>query len=210
MSERRSLIGLAVVCLLVAVGAVGYGAGKASDVPEVIRAQRFEVVDGEGRTRAALGCQEDGGASLVFTGKDGHLWATLGAARDGTSGLILYDGAGHERAVLGRSAEGESTLLLVGQEGTGSAGLAVGADSLPSLELDGEGGKGRAVLTWPRKSGHIVMQPWPWTAARTRPGHGTPAMSAAAADCRRLRCTRTPSCVSVRAGASGHAGPARP
>jgi len=123
MSERRSLIGLAVVCLLVAVGAVGYGAGKASDVPEVIRAQRFEVVDGEGRTRAALGCQEDGGASLVFTGKDGHLWATLGAARDGTSGLILYDGAGHERAVLGRSAEGESTLLLVGQEGTGSAGL---------------------------------------------------------------------------------------
>ena len=42
------------LCVVVTVAAVAYAAGKASDVPEVIRAQRFEVVDAEGRIRALL------------------------------------------------------------------------------------------------------------------------------------------------------------
>jgi len=38
------------VCLVVTVAAIAYAAGKTS-APAVIRAQRFEVVDAEGRAR---------------------------------------------------------------------------------------------------------------------------------------------------------------
>ena len=52
--RRHWAIVLAAVCLAVTIGAVGYGAGKASDVPKVIQAERFELVD-DGRVMAVLG-----------------------------------------------------------------------------------------------------------------------------------------------------------
>jgi len=48
-------------CLVVTAVALAYAAGKADSVPagEVVRAQGFEVVDGEGRVRARLGLAPD-------------------------------------------------------------------------------------------------------------------------------------------------------
>jgi len=128
MVREKLLVALAVVCLLVAVGAVGYGAGKASDVPEVVRAQRFEVVDGEGRVRWILGVS--GLDPILFmVGRDGkQVRAELSMAPDGNVRLGILDRQGELRAMLqgpglsetgndgwGRSAE--PSLVLSDQDG---------------------------------------------------------------------------------------------
>lgn len=95
MIRERLLLGLAVVCLLVAVGAVGYGAGKADAVPEVVRAQKFELVDATGRVRAALMFKVGG-------------WPKPGAEGESEEEieieqipeLVLFDEQGTKRATL--------------------------------------------------------------------------------------------------------------
>ena len=68
-------IAIVVVCLVVMVAAIAYAAGRASApeaapdaVAEVIRAQRFELVDAEGKVRGALGM---GRGQLVLAFADG-------------------------------------------------------------------------------------------------------------------------------------------
>jgi len=67
----------------------------------------------------------------------------------------------------------------------------------------------RSKVNWPRKSGHLVRLPGQRIASRRPPGSGSPETSATAADCRRLRCTRTASYALARAGVGGRAGPVR-
>ena len=69
--------------------------------------------------------------------------------------------------------------------------------------------RGGSGMIWPRKNGHLVRLPRQRSASRRRPGPGSPGRSAAAADCRKLRCTRTAPCVFARAVVEGHAGPTR-
>jgi hypothetical protein len=117
MSRERVLLGLAVVCLLVAVGAVGYGAGKASDVPEVIQAQRFEMLDEEGRVRAVVGLGDDDGAGLAVMDEKGHALLALGTKPDGSAGLVVLRETGMPIIAIGVGADRSEGLAVLDKEG---------------------------------------------------------------------------------------------
>jgi hypothetical protein len=86
-----------------ALAALVYAAGKASaEAPAatVVRAQRFVLVDSEGRERAELGLVQ-GGPCLRLLDNDGKPRAALMLASDGSPQLSLKDGNSQVRAVLG-------------------------------------------------------------------------------------------------------------
>ena len=66
---------------------------------KVIRAERFELVDGGGAVRAALAATSDG-PSLGLLDENGKGRAGLSVRTDGPS-LVLRDENGKDRAVLG-------------------------------------------------------------------------------------------------------------
>ena len=76
------------VCLVVTVVALAYAAGTTS-APEVIGAQKFELVDAEGRVRAALEVKDDGTAQLELCDEKGRPRAAVGLETDGTPALVL-------------------------------------------------------------------------------------------------------------------------
>ncbi len=107
---------LAAVCLAVAIGAVAYGAGKAS-APEVIRAQRFEVIDGKGVIRAQLGVTElaGGGVTLGLCDETGKARAGLSVSDMGPVNLTLTDKHQAPRISLTVHAGVTSVQLLSGK-----------------------------------------------------------------------------------------------
>ena len=87
-----------------------------SDVPKVIRAEAFQVMDSHGTLRARLAV-DDGVAALGLLDKDGALLATLGLLPDGRAGLTLYDKDDNARAVLGVKSDGTPGLVLSDRDG---------------------------------------------------------------------------------------------
>ena len=68
---------------------------KQVSVPDVIQAQRFEVVDTEGRPTVTLACNQDGTGGVVFVNNDsGVLVAQMGAADDRRGVIWTYDPQG--------------------------------------------------------------------------------------------------------------------
>jgi len=116
---------LAAVCVVVTVAAVAYAAGKATGgVPDVIRAQRFEVVDSQGRVRVALSvADEDTGSA---------------------STLVLFDGEGKRGAVLRVMANG-GLFALSDDKGQPCAAL-IACPAGPRLEMYDEAGRIRTVV----------------------------------------------------------------
>ncbi len=100
------------VLLLIALAAlVGYGAGET--VPEVVRAKRFELVDGAGRPLVALRSTSQGGAIGVFS-RSGNLAAVLTADETGGGLLNVASGRGGNGVlVLGSNADGTGGALTV-------------------------------------------------------------------------------------------------
>ena len=85
MSKGKWAVVLAVLVVLAAI-ALAYAAGQAkAAAPEVVRAQRFEVVDAEGRVRIAL---------------------AMGGENGQSPGLALLDAKGKSRAVDHRGCPG--------------------------------------------------------------------------------------------------------
>lgn len=80
--------------------------------PEVIQARSFEVVDDEGRVRAALRIVPDGSPSLLFLDAHGKPRALLNTDPDGAAGLALYDAGGKPRALLSIFPDGTPVLGL--------------------------------------------------------------------------------------------------
>ena len=117
MSRSRWAIIIVVVCLVVTVAAVAYAAGQAKTAaPEVVRAQKFEVVDAGGRVRGELGMVEGGPA------------------------LILYDEKGGKRAYLWFSPATQPQLTFIDWKGLPRAWLLLSPDGRPDLALfDGKG-----------------------------------------------------------------------
>lgn len=119
-------IAVVVLCVVVTVAAVAYAAGKASDVPQVIRAQRFELVDEEGQVRSQLLLNEFGEACL-----------------------LLYDAAGIFQIVLGFDEGDRLTELVLGSGKTSQPRLSLGVDpqtSRSEIRLSDKDGKLRATL----------------------------------------------------------------
>ncbi len=129
------------LCVVVTVAAVAYAAGKATgEVPEVIRAKRFELVDADGRVRAALGLGR-GQPVLAFADTGGKARVLLALSDDGTPGLGLADGDGEVRAVLRVRGDGSPSLELREEHEQTRATLEVSGDGDAMLRLfdkDGE------------------------------------------------------------------------
>lgn len=134
------LILILAVCLVVTVAALAYAVGKTS-APEVIRAQRFELVDAEGKIRAVLSSDPDGrpGPDLVLFDYKDEIRAKLAL-----DGLELRDGKGHVRAAF--VLRDSPALMFVDEGGVPGAWLSVRNDGTTALELSDERARTRAVL----------------------------------------------------------------
>ena len=89
--RAKWVIVILAVCLVVTVAAIAYAAGKTS-APEVIQAQRFELVDAEGSVLASLG--ETGGTPTLSLFEKGRSSAGLMLLGSGVPGLRLFDQKG--------------------------------------------------------------------------------------------------------------------
>jgi hypothetical protein len=104
------------LCLIVTVAAVAYAAGKTS-APEVIQAQRFELVDSEGKVRAVLGMADDGGSGLAVMGEGGRARLAMGTKADGSVGLAVLRETGTPVVAIGLGADGAAGLAVLDKQG---------------------------------------------------------------------------------------------
>lgn len=123
---------------------------------KVIQAERFEVVDKDGKVRAMFGFEDDREPRLALYDKDGTSSATLAPfflvisdQNDKTSAALsplgLGVGQGKTRATWLGLFDGEPDLTLYDKQGKTRAGLGL-ADGEPHLGLFDENGKIRAWL----------------------------------------------------------------
>jgi len=137
-------------CLVVTAVALAYAAGKADSVPagEVVRAQGFEVVDGEGRVRARLGLAAGQPRPiLVFCDEQGKTRVSMSLLADGSPVLALSDKEAKPRAGLMLTAGGLPIVGLVDGQGKRRASLGLAGDGSPSLDLYDQGAMLRASLS---------------------------------------------------------------
>ncbi|HEY7729180.1 MAG TPA: hypothetical protein VID50_12100 [Candidatus Eisenbacteria bacterium] len=123
----RGLLALAGVGVL-ALAALGQSAGPA----EVLRAKRFEVVDGEGRVRVRMGLEEDGRPLLRVEDAGGKERILLGFAPGGKDAP-----GGHPRLAV-RDAGG-TDLVRVGEGEDGRPEVHARRDPGPRRERGGTG-----------------------------------------------------------------------
>ena len=71
---------------------------RAPDDRKVIRAEGFELVDRNGKTRAGLVLEPDGTVLLAFLDRGGKFRAMLGVDADGMPTVVLGDRNGNARA----------------------------------------------------------------------------------------------------------------
>ena len=138
-------------------------ADRATEVPTVVTAEAFRVVDKHGRTRIEIAVAHDGIPSIRLLDEDGKPGFIVSLSENGMSGLALAKdgvprvslGIEHygcpvirltdEREVtrvgLGVSPDGSTMVWLGVEEGKSSVRLESSADGSPSLELSGPDGK---------------------------------------------------------------------
>jgi len=98
----------------VAAGRIGAQDPKA---PPLVKASRFELVDGEGRTRAVLGMSKGGSPELDLRDADGRPRALLVLDRDNLPIFLLKDAAVVTRAKLELDAKGAAKLSFTDAKG---------------------------------------------------------------------------------------------
>ena len=117
--------------------------GKSQNPPasDILRTKRLEVVDDEGRVRAALGTDEEGMGGLTLFDESGKKRAVLeaGEAQGHAEGLALFDADGNIRATLGFSKDGHSNLTILSGGKGRSIKLIGQPDGGVILGLVGEG-----------------------------------------------------------------------
>jgi hypothetical protein len=86
------------------------GAGETENVPQVIRAGGFELVNMQGKVVAQLYTGEEGGGNIRLRSADGTIRVKLGANDDG-SGLLLCDENAEPAVMLMSNKSGTSAML---------------------------------------------------------------------------------------------------
>jgi hypothetical protein len=123
-----------VLSVATSVGALAYAAGT-NAAPEVLRAQRFELVDSAGNVRGLLSLGDQTCPRLVLFDEQGDARARLMLHLDGTPMLSLYDQTGRGGVALAVGEEGPRGLHVRDEEGTVRARMC--ADE---IELRGKDG----------------------------------------------------------------------
>lgn len=84
--------------------------------PDVVRAQRFEVIDQDGKLKAYLGGPPYNDA-LVILDPDGVERIRLFVLAEGTAFIAMYDAGGQVRARAYVNRQGYSEIALLGTDG---------------------------------------------------------------------------------------------
>ena len=111
------------------------GAQPAAQSTPVLQAERFEIVEKNGKHRGWLGLTPHGNTSLGFYDQDGHIAVTLSVTPDRTTGLTLVNKEGNRRAGLELSAGDAPTLELYDKDKKCRVKLAVAEDGEPQVWL---------------------------------------------------------------------------
>ncbi len=114
--KLKCAIVIAVLCLLVAVAAVAWAAGQEKvSAPQVIRAQKFEVVDEKGAVRAEFGLTELAGGGVALCDENGKARAGIAVSDMGPVNLTLTDEHQTPRISMSVHAGITSVQLLSGK-----------------------------------------------------------------------------------------------
>ena len=162
MSRGKWAVVLA-ACIVLAAVAAAYAAGQAKvSAPEVIRAQRFELVDAEGKVYAALRFgrrAEAEGAEVAYPvkrpvlemyGENGRARVRVFVGPRGPGLDLLHDGwkpAIALRVIGRRERGGEAELVLMSEEDCTRGGMRVSSEEGARLELSDE--RGRTIWSRP-------------------------------------------------------------
>jgi hypothetical protein len=109
-----TMIALLVASMMALAVAVAQ-TNRASENISVLRAQKIELVDARGVTRARLSTEESGEVVLRLIAANGELRVKLGASNDG-SGLLLANAATEPGVHLLAQGTASATLKLKGGE----------------------------------------------------------------------------------------------
>ncbi|MEE8154323.1 MAG: hypothetical protein V3T53_05115 [Phycisphaerales bacterium] len=135
--QVRRMRWVIIVLLMIGAGAVIFSVTQREDVPQVIRAQSFEVIGDNGRVAAKMGHQASNGGVWVFNDQ-GYSAAFLTTDEFGAGSVTTFNGKDPRKpqgTVLFTLASDEAShavmrilhekgngLLLEGDDGTGAGG----------------------------------------------------------------------------------------
>jgi hypothetical protein len=83
----------------------------------VLRAERFEVVDGQGALRMRFGVEQSGAANVVVYDPSGRMRLAVGLADDGQPVMGFWDPAGQPRLGAGFDPAGGPSFVIRGDQG---------------------------------------------------------------------------------------------
>lgn len=108
--------------------------------PGVLRAQRIEIVDKQGRVRATLGVTDEDIPKLRMMDKNGETRAAMSLSEDGRPTLTFSDKEAQKRIELNVTEEHRASLSLYGPDNKDAAGavyLSVSGDGGAYLDMHG-------------------------------------------------------------------------
>ena len=132
-------IGLLVIAL-VAVAVVP------KTTQNVVRAQKFELIDENGRLCASLGLTKDGSPSFVLQDASGTARVEVLLASDGCPVVVIRDKNGKSRAALTASPAGNAGLVFLDKDEKEKASFGLDFDGTPKLDVRDNQGKAENVL----------------------------------------------------------------
>ena len=128
---------------------------------EVVRANKFELMDKQGKIRAVLGMSPDGEPRLALADSDGQILAALSVeidpkyAKEKFPKLRFFDRTGKVRNEIGLNRYGDPTMVLYHEEGKLLASLNGTRKIGTELILGDENGRPRLVLNVNQAGTHL-------------------------------------------------------
>jgi len=156
MTRAKWAMVIVAVCLVVTAVAIAYAAGKSAvPVQEVVRAQKFELVDAKGKLRGVLSVLSDGSPQLALFDAKGRPRAGLVVLSDRLPALLLGDEKGY-RARLMLDADGSPGLVLSDEQGNTRA--VVGVTNLETARTGATQKTAESSLMLFDKEGKVLWQ----------------------------------------------------
>ncbi|MBX7255528.1 MAG: hypothetical protein K1Y02_04115 [Candidatus Hydrogenedentes bacterium] len=163
MSLKRSallvgmLLGSSFVGGMVAILATN---GSVSAEENVVRSQRFEAIDAEGRPGARLGVNSEGKSYLELLDKAGKMRVSLGVNPNGATSIGVMGKDERKRAEMLMGADDLPTMVLTDRSGKTGVMVRFEQQETPTLAiLDAQGGPIATLVKG--ESGE-----WKWNAAQ--------------------------------------------
>jgi hypothetical protein len=142
MNNPTKRIGLILIAALFAAGlaARSVSARQNPEIPKLLQAQEFRLVDKDGAARATMALQPDGSPYISLSDKMNNRRIVLRIRPDGGAVLSINDPDGKNRIALDTLPDGSATVSATGKNGKSGAGLLVPADGNPMVVVKDKDG----------------------------------------------------------------------